>query len=617
MKQQNQMPKWQEEVEIFSTIKKALILEGNIFDRYPSPWNPSITLPNYLEKYFTQEGYTNVVLYNHVDGFSAGSEEHLNRFAALIGEEVRERKIAAPFIDNNQGAPMMIRAAMAQRKESTVVILNLASRYVHAPDRMDSHEQKSYSILLQAMLEATSAKSANGIKSNMMIFIANKTNDIPAWMYLDISQIKSIYVDYPTASQRREYIEKGGAFDKAVYDQYQADINAQGLNLEKELDKIYSRFVAKTEGFSFYELNQLLNLSRSRKTKVNDICSVIDLYNYGISDNPWDDSQLKSRLKDGLDMIRRRVKGQDEAVSQSLDILKRAVTGLSNARNSASPKGILFFAGPTGTGKTETAKTLAELVFGDESACIRFDMSEYMHDNSDQRLLGAPPGYVGYEAGGQLTNAVRNNPFRILLFDEIEKASPSIMDKFLQILEDGRMTDGQGNTVYFSDCVIVFTSNLGIYTTDQYGVRSTNVTRDMSKEEVHSKIVSAIQDHFKIKLGRPEILNRIGENIVVFDYISEDTAKAIMDARLMKIKNTIWDENGITMDFNPVMEKLYQRVLKNLDNGGRGINNIIEKCIINPVARHIFDDGIEKGQTMIVEDIIDEKNPLDIRWRCQ
>ena len=179
------------------------------------------------------------------------------------------------------------------------------------------------------------------------------------------------------------------------------------------------------------------------------------IYIYGVKENPWKSLDL-AELRNAQAHFESRVKGQDYAVTKTLDVIKRAVTGMSGLQGSSHtrPKGVLFFAGPTGTGKTETAKTLAEMLFGDESCCIRFDMSEYGQSHSDQKLLGAPPGYVGYEAGGQLTNAVKKNPFSILLFDEIEKAHPSVLDKFLQILEDGRMTDGQGNTVYFSESML-------------------------------------------------------------------------------------------------------------------------------------------------------------------
>ncbi|MHB9308697.1 AAA family ATPase, partial [Fusobacterium polymorphum] len=154
----------------------------------------------------------------------------------------------------------------------------------------------------------------------------------------------------------------------------------------------------------------------------------------------------------------------------------------------------LFFVGPTGVGKTELAKSLASFIFGDENACIRFDMSEYNHEHSDQRLVGAPPGYVGYEAGGQLTNAVKEKPFCVLLFDEIEKAHGRILDKFLQILEDGRLTDGKGETVYFSETIIIFTSNIG----------AAEVDSNIEPKEVKKQFVEKVQKHFIEVLRRPE-----------------------------------------------------------------------------------------------------------------
>ena len=154
-----------------------------------------------------------------------------------------------------------------------------------------------------------------------------------------------------------------------------------------------------------------------------------------------------------------------------LDIVKRAVTGIGQSPRGGRPRGVAFLAGPTGVGKTELAKTITSLLFGDESAYIRFDMSEFSAEHADQRLIGAPPGYVGYDVGGELTNAIREKPFSVVLFDEIEKAHPRILDKFLQVLDDGVLTSGRGDRVYFSEAFIVFTSNLGIYS-DRSGGRT-------------------------------------------------------------------------------------------------------------------------------------------------
>ena len=610
--------KWHRELEVFSQIKSAIILEGNIYDSYPYPSGDMagawLTLDQYLQAFFEQRGYANIIRYNHIDGFSADTPDALSRFAEATNSDVKDGKIAAKFAADSKGAPMLIREAMRQIKEPFVIVMELASRYIVAPDRLVPADQNSYTILLQGILSAAEVGRADARRQNMLVFITSKRNDMPPWMYLGVNQVQGINIDFPTAEQRRAFLggnDLSAFFDRQVY----AEDAPSYQGRAKDWEHLIDRFVARTEGFTFFELEQLRALCKSQKIRVPKLCSVIDLYTYGIQDNPWEGEALNHRLADGENFIKRRVKGQDDAVRQSLDIVKRAVSGLSKVRSSASPKGVLFFAGPTGTGKTETAKTLAELVFGDESACIRFDMSEYMHSNSDQRLLGAPPGYVGYEAGGQLTNAVRKNPFSILLFDEIEKASPTIMDKFLQILEDGRMTDGQGNTAYFSDCLIIFTSNLGIYTTDRYGNRQANVTPEMASSEVREHIISAIQDHFKLELGRPEILNRIGENIVVFDYIGKDAARSILKSRLDSIRQTMQDENGIDVDFSRVEEPLYQLILKNLENGGRGINNVVEKALINPLARHIFDEHVQRGERRIITQVDAGRSPADIEWR--
>jgi ATP-dependent Clp protease ATP-binding subunit ClpA len=240
-------------------------------------------------------------------------------------------------------------------------------------------------------------------------------------------------------------------------------------------------------------------------------------------------------------------------------------------------------------------------------------MSEYGQSHSDQKLLGAPPGYVGYEAGGQLTNAVKENPFSILLFDEIEKAHPSILDKFLQILEDGRMTDGQGNTVYFSECIIIFTSNLGIYTRDVTGVRTENVNSSMDYATIQKRVRSAIEDYFKLELGRPEILNRIGENIVVFDYIRPDVAKLILESQVKKIIRNLASEKKITLEISDAaMATLLEESLQNLQNGARGIGNIVESMLINPLSRYLFDNKIGENTKLNIKSIDAEKTPTEM-----
>jgi ATP-dependent Clp protease ATP-binding subunit ClpA len=279
-----------------------------------------------------------------------------------------------------------------------------------------------------------------------------------------------------------------------------------------------------------------------------------------------------------------------------LDVIKRAVTGVGAPRRGGRPRGIAFLAGPTGVGKTELAKTITSLLFGDESAYIRFDMSEFSAEHSDQRLIGAPPGYIGYDVGGELTNAIRERPFSLLLFDEIEKAHPRILDKFLQILDDGVLTSGRGDRVYFSEALIVFTSNLGIYRLEPDGSRVANVSPEDAYADVQAKVRAEIERHFKTVLNRPEILNRIGDNIVVFDFIRLEIAQQIFSGMIDGVLSDVAAAQGITVTIDQASrDRLRAMCLADLSNDGRGIRNKVETNLVNPLARVLFDADAKVG----------------------
>ena len=605
--------KWHRELGIFSRIKPLLIVEGNIFDVYSYPSDGSIQrLPDYLHNYFSDMGYGTIAFFDGMQGFSnPNAPEMIDRFAELTHSHVDEYHIIrSEFKGRSHPATELIRSAVNQNREAVVVVMNLASRYIASPDHMQQNEVDSFTNLLLASLESKDVRTPTGILKNLIVMVVNKVNDLPAWFYFDNPNVRTIRIG-PLSREERERLVKGENFPSFFAPTvYEADFPYYEAHPD-ELEKVQDRFIGLTEGFSFTEINGLRRLCKNEKTHIRQMASIIDLYRYGIKENPWNNLNV-AELKHAKEDFRKRVKGQDVAIDKTLDVIKRAVTGMSGLQSSshAKPKGILFFAGPTGTGKTETAKTLAEKIFGDESRCIRFDMSEYSQSHSDQKLLGAPPGYVGYEAGGQLTNAVRDNPFSILLFDEIEKAHPSIFDKFLQILEDGRMTDGQGNTVYFSECIIIFTSNLGIYKRDELGERKPNVTPELPYRDIQKKVRLAIEDFFKLELGRPEILNRIGENIVVFDFIRPEVAQLILNAQIEKIQRSLASEKQIAVT---ISERVHQILLKkatdNLENGGRGIGNVVESLLINPLSRYLFDEGISEKVRIHIEDIDAENMP--------
>lgn len=606
--------KWHKELGIFSKIKPLIILEGNVLDSYQYPEEGStpkgsiLRLPEYLHFFFKDMGYQNIVFYDSLRGFYNTCEEgYLDNFSRLSECPADQGCIRADFkgASRNNGAANIVRKTLSQNKEATVIVMDFASRYITSPDNMDQSEVDSFTVLMQASLDAKDVRTqSNGILKNLLILIANKANDIPAWFYLQNPNVKMITLSAPS-KEEREALVKSPNFPSFFAGEVYMQDNPYYTEHPDELEKIQDKFVALTEDFSFTEINGLRRLCKNEKIRMQNLCDVIDLYKYGIRENPWKKLNLEE-IRNAQARFEQRVKGQDYAITKTLDVIKRAITGMSGLQGSSHtrPKGVLFFAGPTGTGKTETAKTLAEIIFGDESCCKRFDMSEYGQSHSDQKLLGAPPGYIGYEAGGQLTNAVKKNPFSILLFDEIEKAHPSILDKFLQILEDGRMTDGQGNTVYFSETIIIFTSNLGIFTVNENGQREANVTSDMPYQEMSVRVREAIEDYFKLQLGRPEILNRIGENIIVFDYIRPDVAKLILKSQVNKIIKNLSAEKHIALTISEeAMTTLTDNALNNLQNGGRGIGNVVENLLINPLSRYLFDNEIYGNSEIVIENI--------------
>ncbi len=322
---------------------------------------------------------------------------------------------------------------------------------------------------------------------------------------------------------------------------------------------------------------------------------LLNLYRYGDQRSPWEELESE-RLRHVEDTLQSRVIGQDESVHQSATMIVKArmgLSGLQHSRKPGKPKGALFFVGPSGVGKTELAKAMAEFLFGDDTACIRFDMSEYSQEHSDQRLVGAPPGYVGFEEGGQLTNAVRERPFCVLLFDEIEKAHGRILDKFLQILEDGRLTDGRGETTHFSECVIIFTSNIGARDAPKNG--------DVVQTRLHFQ--TAVENHFVTELNRPELLNRLGENVVVFNRIVDDGfRRAIIAKQITPLRLHLSENLGVGLHLTESVTDGFLASAR-ADHGGRGLGNVIERDLLNPLAWYLFEHEhqLRKGRVLNVD----------------
>jgi ATP-dependent Clp protease ATP-binding subunit ClpB len=278
--------------------------------------------------------------------------------------------------------------------------------------------------------------------------------------------------------------------------------------------------------------------------------------------------------------LRKRVVGQDEAVRAVSDAVRRARAGLQDPNR---PIGSFLFLGPTGVGKTELCKALAEFLFDDEQAILRIDMSEYMEKHSVARLIGAPPGYVGYEEGGALTEAVRRRPYQVILFDEVEKAHPDVFNVLLQVLDDGRLTDGQGRTVDFKNTLIVLTSNLGgdILASQAYGEDTSAV-----REEVMAIVRAAF---------RPEFLNRLDE-IILFHRLFPEHMGAIVEIQVGRLKKLLADKQ-ITLDLHPSAIDWLARAGYDPVYGARPLKRVIQRDLQNPLAVMILDGRLAEGQT--------------------
>jgi ATP-dependent Clp protease ATP-binding subunit ClpC len=329
---------------------------------------------------------------------------------------------------------------------------------------------------------------------------------------------------------------------------------------------------------------------------VQDIAEVVAQWT-GIPVNQMMETEAE-KLLNMEERLHERIKGQDEAIKAISDAIRRARSGLKDPRR---PIGSFIFIGPSGVGKTELAKALAEFLFDNEDALVRIDMSEYREQHTVSRLFGAPPGYVGYEEGGQLTEAVRRRPYRVILFDEIEKAHPEVWNALLQILDDGRLTDGQGNVVDFRNTVLIMTSNLGTEFVRKSGSLGFLQRTDSNEErQAQEKIEKALKSTF-----RPEFLNRIDE-IITFSPLSLEQMREIVDLQMKEVQERL-SEHGITVELSEAARNWLADVGYDPSFGARPLKRAIQKYVESPLSLRLLAGEFKAGNHIVVD--VDEKSP--------
>lgn len=579
-------PAWLRELDTALPVNPQVLVTGNLRDivliprGIAAPRQVSVVDAILLE--LEAAGHRDAIVYDPVDGAVAARDSG-GVAGGLISAVTKED---ASGIDVLAG---LIRAVVTSPQPCVLILAN-ASRLAPggnlSGDGMHRLLATAEKLLLTAPVRKVDGRHRAWLY-NTVIWLLDREGDLPHWLAgSELARVVS--VPQPTMEHRlalaRSLVQSiNGAPDRAT----------------AEFDKVVERFAAQTDGLTLRSMSEISRLAQDRQIPASEIDDAIRTFRHGVPDNPWQSSDLQRRVRDGAAVLGERVLGQPAAIRKAVDILIRSCMGLTGAETRSSttrPQGVLFFAGPTGVGKTELAKSIAELVFGQKDSFLRFDMSEFRADHTEARLIGAPPGYEGFEGGGELTNAIRQQPFRLILFDEIEKAHPRILDKFLQILDDGRLTDGTGATVFFSEALIVFTSNLGVYEHDEAGRRTPVVNPGAPYEEVERKIRTAVEQHFKVEIGRPEILNRIGDNIVVFDFISADVAARLIPMFTGNVLGRVREQLGIDVSVGAdASASLVEGALLQLEFGGRGVRNAVESMFTNPLARALFE--CDRGTT--------------------
>jgi hypothetical protein len=598
-------PRWMRDLLRFLPLKSQFVLSGNIRDLQSCEVSPRVvtaqSLTATLCDCLREAGYVQLVIWNPISGFAVAE----GRTAPVESGEETLRRIGLTPANGTAPGGIDILATTLDRivnltGEPIALVIDFASRLAVRAETLSATE---HSLFTRALVLAHAAKTRPAGEQrrpffNTILWVVDKEGDLPDWLLIDNPRVRHIPVSRPDSASRRAL---SGALLRGVPGAQQAspDVLAQAD----------AAFVDGSEGLLLSDMNAIATLARVENVPIEKIADAVRRYKVGVTEDPW--LQIdREKIRNAEGFVQNRVKGQPHAVTHMLDLVKRAMTGVGSQRKGNRPRGVAFLAGPTGVGKTELAKTITSLLFGDEGAYIRFDMSEFSAEHADQRLIGAPPGYVGYDVGGELTNAIRERPFSVVLFDEIEKAHPRILDKFLQILDDGVLTSGRGDRVYFSEALIIFTSNLGIYRQDETGARFPNVAPGDAFETIQEKVLEEIQRHFKLVLNRPEILNRIGENVIVFDFIRNDVADDIFEQMVRTVLDDIAVQ-GITVDLEEESKSaLKRRCLLDLSNGGRGIRNQIEAHLINPLARELFDQDAKSGDRYILNGLTGGKLQL-------
>lgn len=590
------MSMWVRNLKIAVGNKEVVLLYGNVRDKYINHEKRFVynNLTDLLQEISRDLplSFSRIIFYDPVGqekrssaNTSPQSSSENDELAATSSGPVSEQKAPASRVF----AKWM--RDLSSSKDNTLAIIFYL-------DKLVAYKQSGYSPEEREILLRLEKLTENITSNNRLIMVALQDTMIPVELYTSSPKVTIVPIPVPDKQDRTAYLRHrlGGDY--------------KHLELVGDI----------TDGLFLRDLDNIVKaLGLDKDIDTREIRRLVNKYRIGEQQDYWGNLDIEKLNSAHRWFIEEEgVKGQDDAVRKVVEVMTLARAGLTGIASGtlSKPKGVLFFAGPTGVGKTFLAKKLAKFLFGSEEAFIRFDMSELKEEHTVSKLIGSPPGYVGYERGGMLTSAVREKPFSVILFDEIEKAHPKIMDIFLQILDEGRLTDSRGQTVFFTETVVVFTSNIGTRTRDSQGesceereeidaiIKNERLNATERQERIHQHFAKAVRDFFMLEISRPELLNRIGDNIIPFNYIdSSEMQKKIIRSHLGRINSDFEDKfrrSGYRLEFEEsVIDYLAEKYGERISSfGGRAITNAIEDELMKPLSMRLLKAEYDGAQNI-------------------